>query len=155
MEGLIMKSWLDNLTGRLLIVAHTEVQLNVFCRNHCIPKNKVCRITGMDNLRGINVDRPLILLPDWWLSNPQARDIREAIIMWDSRGGDCVNVSEETVLGKAPLCPEDTDGDGDCHLCAKRGGCTWPNLPGPVLRIKEHARSIIRRHDGLFRNLAK
>ena len=25
-------------------------------------------------------------------------------------------------------CPHDTNGDGDCHLCVKTGGCPWPKL---------------------------
>lgn len=29
---------------------------------------------------------------------------------------------------KGTSCPNDTDGDGDCHLCAKTGRCQWPSI---------------------------
>jgi hypothetical protein len=146
-----MRIWLDNLTGSLLIVSRTEVQLDAFCRNQHIPKDRVCRITSTDNLRGMNVDRPLVLLPD----TIQDQKMKEAVAEWFYRDGTFVIIDEAMVLGRKPLCPEDTDGDGNCHLCAKHGGCTWPDLAGPVLRVKEHARKIIRRHDGLFKKLAE
>jgi hypothetical protein len=121
-----VKTWLDNLTGRLLIVARTQVQLDTFCRSHQIPKNRVCRIRTSNDLRGRNVDRLLILLPD----SIRDRETRDLVTMWFYRGGNFIHVSEAIVLGEKPLCPNDIDGDGDCHLCAKLGGgCIWPNYP--------------------------
>jgi hypothetical protein len=75
------------------------------------------------DVHGVNPKTPLVLLPAW----QECRDSYEICAVWHHRGGTVLKVSEDRVLGKIPLCENDTDGDGDCHLCARHGGCTWPN----------------------------
>lgn len=48
-------------------------------------------------------------------------------------------------------CVNDTDGDGDCHLCFRRGGCV--SIGGPFLR-KDMERDIEDRFAYCLRNSA-
>ena len=57
--------WLSRFIGPLRIVAHTQVQLDVFLRNHRIPKNKVRRVFSVRDVQGVRPETPLVLLPGW------------------------------------------------------------------------------------------
>lgn len=114
--------WLSRFIGPLRIVAHTQVQLDVFLRNHRIPKNKVRRVFSVHDVQGVRPETPLVLLPGW----QECRDSDEIFSVWHHRGGSVLRITEPRVLGQQPLCENDTNGDGDCHLCARKG-CFWPN----------------------------
>lgn len=113
----------DNRGLALLIMAHTQVQLEVFLRKHPrIGRKNVRRVTSLRLLEAVSTILPLVLLPGW----QECRNADEIVAVWHHRGGAVVKVSESRALGEVPLCDNDTNGDGDCHLCSKRGGCDWP-----------------------------
>lgn len=113
--------------GLVRIVAHTQVQFDVFLWNHRIPKNKVRRVMSVRDVESVRPDSPLVLLPGW----QESRESAEIFAAWRHRGGSVLNITEDCVLGQRSLCENDTNGDGDCHLCARKGGCFWPNVNMP------------------------
>ena len=113
---------LAKLTWPLRIVAHTQVQFDLFLRAHRIRRDYVIRVMGERDVRCVRPDQPLILLEGW----QEMRDADEILAIWHNYGGTVLCVSDERALGLAPLCENDTDGDGNCDLCAKKGGCCWP-----------------------------
>jgi hypothetical protein len=108
---------------KLYIIAHTEVQLDMFMRQHHIDKSKARRVREDRDVFGVIFDSPLVLLPGWQESHGSPHD---AVNEWLRRGGKTLSVSEDQALGRKSLCIHDTNNDGDCHLCV-RMGCCWPN----------------------------
>lgn len=112
----------------ILIMAHTDVQVDVFLRQHKIPRHFVHRIREEHDLCGWKREVPIVLLPEYQMHGDAAHT-RALLRHWDSQGGRIIEVKEEQVLGKQPICPNDTNGDGDCLYCAKSGVCKWPHHP--------------------------
>ncbi len=50
--------------------------------------------------------------------------------------------SESTIAeSEAARCPNDTDGDGDCHKCVRWGGCkAWQELQAKQLTAEQERR---------------
>lgn len=113
------------LASPLRVLAHTAVQLDVFRQKAGIHRDAVRQVRSLHDIVCVGTQDPLILLPAWF----KTKNADEIVRYWRDRGGRVVEVYEDQVLGVAPLCSNDTDGDGDCHLCAKLGGCRWPHTP--------------------------
>lgn len=118
--------WAERLIRPLRVMAHTQAQLDFFRHSYGIPARVIRRVMRQMDLVGVATDQPLILLPGYDTDNP---DAGRMVTEWRWRGGNFIELTDAVVEGKKPLCGNDTDGDGDCHLCAKRGGCPWPNSP--------------------------
>lgn len=114
----------------LLVCAHTEPQLRRFLISARLMRGEVRRVLDLRDIEGRASPHPLLLLPDWRLSpvgEIQGGD--RLLAAWRSMGGNVLWITEDQVLGKTPLCSNDTNDDGDCHLCIRKGGCPWPNIP--------------------------
>ncbi len=107
----------------LYILAHTQIQFDLFVRTHLLAKSfDLRRVMRAEDIFGVSSDTPLVLLPGYY----EAKCCDEVLAIWHNRRGAVVRVSEGRALGQRPLCINDTDGDSNCHLCAGKGGCLWP-----------------------------
>lgn len=108
----------------ILIAAHAETQLSTFLRNNNLSRKDFRRVMSSDELYG-HRETVLVLLPAWRDSFSRARD---AEAYCRERNISTVEVSEDTVLGRAPKpCPNDANANGDCHKCRNLSdGCPWP-----------------------------
>ena len=77
----------------LLVACHTAVQLDIFCRNHRIARRDVVRIHREENTRGRRIDRPIYLLPGWWMGTEPG-----TIPCCESWGWKMVSITDEQVL---------------------------------------------------------
>lgn len=114
--------WMARLVRPLRVIAYTQAQLDLFVRNHHIPAHLVRRVTREQDLFGLSADQPILLLPMWYHAKG---DVHRGLEYWKRIGGKVLEIQERVVLGKEPLCPNDTNGDGDCHLCAHKMSCQW------------------------------
>lgn len=114
--------WIGRLVRPLRVISYTQAQLDLFLRNHHIPWRMVRRVTSDHDIFGLNTDQPILLLPLWYHAKG---DVHNALHWWKNRGGKVLEISENIVIGRAPLCPNDTNGDGDCHICAHKSACQW------------------------------
>jgi hypothetical protein len=115
--------------GPLRVIAHTAVQFDIFIHAHRIPRPFARHIRSFDEMRAVLPKQPLIRLPGWDSSRDYKLlvELNQIVAYWAAYGGSFKDLTEEQSRGSAPLCLNDTDGDGDCHICAGRGGCPWPN----------------------------
>ncbi len=118
-----LTAFFEKLTGPLLVMAHTQVQFDMFLKWHGIPRDRARRILGERDVRCLRPVNPLILLPGYM----ETRECDEILAIWHHYDGKVLRISEDCARAKIPLCENDTNGDGDCAMCAKTGGCKWPN----------------------------
>lgn len=119
-----------NLPKVILIASHTGVQMDLFIRKHRLSPMICKRVRDPRDFRGWNNDTLLLLLPEWERSM-KPWEARDLLMYWDHAGGQRISIKEEVVLGMKPLCENDKDGDGNCHLCVRKGGCQWPKAAEP------------------------
>lgn len=84
---------------KIYIVAHTEVQLDVFLRKHRIPKPDARRVRDVNDVCGVRPEAPLILLPGW----QETRGADEIFAAWHHRGGEVLRITEAQARGEQPL----------------------------------------------------
>lgn len=109
---------------RWLIAAHSQRQFDAFCKSQHIASWRAIRVQQEQDVRGWHNPTPMLLLPGY-NTNPGTL---AAVKQWQSHGGRLRPVPERYVgengAAEEMSCPNDTDGDGDCHLCVG-GGCRW------------------------------
>lgn len=110
---------------RWLIAAHSQRQFDLFCKTQHIHPWRAMRVMSEQDVLGWKPELPMLLLPGY---NTVISSLN-AITLWKLYGGKLRPVPEryigENGPGEAMPCPNDSDGDGDCHLCVGKGGCQW------------------------------
>lgn len=120
-----MRPLLQHLQRPLLVMCHTQAQLDIFRHKYEILRKSVIRVFDEQDIRGRSTEgTALVLLPGY----QNTRNSHEIIFHWKRWNGLIVTLTDDQVLGRAPLCDNDTDGDGDCHLCVRKECCAWPML---------------------------
>jgi hypothetical protein len=83
----------------ILVVARTQIQLRIFADNCGFSSIQIKRVRTDRDVRGRNPDRPLLLLPRWYVHEGS----EAAVEAWKQRKGKTVDISEAMVLGKVPF----------------------------------------------------
>jgi hypothetical protein len=131
----------DRAQRKVFIAAESHDVAHDFCRRHGLPLKNVVVIRREIDVQGRDRSRPLFLLPGFHHNQPTV----DAVHMWEQRlGGRVVRVSEACMRGDIPFCANDTDGDGDCHLCARSGGCAEAKRMGSAAPLRTARTELTR-----------
>lgn len=80
---------------RVLVIAHTTAQFDVFTRRQGVNLRLVNRVVEAAQMRGyFRTESPLVLLPGWEQAFEEARRL---VTGWMNKGGKVLFVSEEHV----------------------------------------------------------
>lgn len=82
------------------VLAYNHLQFRVFCQNNRLNPNNYIVVNTSEDLRGLDPNVPIIVLPNWRARGGIKR------VMWheiEFRQKTIIHITESQVLGKQPL----------------------------------------------------
>lgn len=111
---------LSGLPRPLLLLAHSQSQVEALCQTHQLATTEIHRVLNDRDLRGYSRSKTLLLLPAW----DSNQESWTAFRYWDQLGATILKLSESEVMGKSirRRGSRPPDQQGDHHHSARQMG---------------------------------